>query len=309
MKYFIILSLVLLQSTDTLSLSLPDKPNKTSTTEYCTGLNHDSYTPYLPPGEPNNDYYQHAMVWKHLINPDIGFNKPPFTGHVTVNDGDSEGLQALETFSSIFFDPMTGENINPSGNWSEIIINDPETAAIFTAISIWAWSTPVYFDFINVPNINPQGFLSSMAVAHCVTLSTKNSTIPPHIACGWDAANAEDMLQQVMSCPELIIEEVELSYFTDYIDINIGAYYVQADPSFPIVDGEVFSDFYGGNIINADKYVVIDPPSFDIDTPLNDIQQILKMSKIMGSQALLRTGNGLVDRRNESVLEEELHRQ
>ncbi len=259
-----------------------------SMTEYCTGYDHDAYTDFIPTDESEYDYYQHAMVWKHLVNSGLGFDMPSWSFPLGVSQGDEAILDQLEA-GGVFYDQSTGATVDPSGQWNEVVINDPATAAIFAAISIWAWSTPVYFNFQNVPTTNPQGLSSMLAVTHCVTLSVENSTTPPHIACGWDAASAEDMAIQAMNCPGLIIENVSMSYFTDYIFSGVGSYYTEADPSYPPIDGALFEVHYTDININADRYVVIDPPALDTDTPLNDLQNILEVSEILAANAKLRT--------------------
>ncbi len=306
MKRFFLLFLLLLHVSHAWSQSSAVKPGRSSTTEYCTGFDHDSYTPYLPPGQIQRDAFQHGMVWKHLVNPDLGFNLPGPSFPTGIREGDADVFQALEA-GGTFFDTTTGNSVDPVGNWSEVSIEDPETAAVFAAISIWAWSTPVYFNFIGVPASDADGLFndSFIGITHCVTLSVQNSTTPPHIACGWDAADADDMLNQVINCPNLIIENVEMSYINGLFFDGTGAEYVQADPDYPPIDGDLFAFHYGA----FEDTVVIDPPSINASTPLNDIQQILQISEILGSQALLRTSNGLLDRRSGLHTVESVHRE
>ena len=222
------------------------------------------------------------MVWKHLINPGLGFDMPGPFYPLDVDEGDADELDQIEA-SGVFFDQSTGATVDPSGHWDEVEINDPATAAIFAAISIWAWETPVYFNFYGVPTTDPQGLGSLVAATHCVTLSVENSATPPHKACGWNAANAEDMAIQAANCPGLIIEKVTMSYFTDALLCGSnGWYYTQADPSYPTIDGALFEQhFFGSNM-------VVDPPAFSFESPLNDLQNIVDVSEILAANAQFR---------------------
>lgn len=248
---------------------LPIKPmphrDPQATIEYCTGFDYQDYAQEISmhsgiPGETNPlSWGRHPILWKHMIHPeyDLDIYGEPFNpteifigvpNGIDISPGDSvslDGYEASDAFS------QNGVSIDPAGNWVETIIPDATTTAIYAAMSIWRYSTPVY---INYNGGNLTG--SAVGVIDCVTLSA--SAGPPHIACDWE--NNGVSVGTAESCNDLVVESIKLTYFTEptlCIGCN-GPYYEDAS----VMDAQTFeTGYHVPSFWGNPKVVIMDPPA------------------------------------------------
>jgi hypothetical protein len=287
---------------------LPINAPVMATAEYCTGFDFNDYSTTLD-SHPSwgtvfvreQRWSQHPIIWKHLVST-LNFNPQqqsfPFSayqgmGSLNLWPNVSDQVNQYEASGGAFTDDQ-GNAVNPTGTWFQAGINDPNTAAIFSAMMIWGWATPVYTNWrVDSQNSNGDVVESRVAVIRCVTLSHPNGR--PDSACNWSAAGATDVLNQISNCPDLVVESVKMDLFlkSDFVDVMFtGQEYVDK----PQLTGSQFVQEFiaSGNAAGFPGHdFMFDPPEVTdgygaVVEPELAVQRLLNSSRIQATQSLLR---------------------
>ncbi|MFQ3246876.1 MAG: hypothetical protein ACI9WC_001485 [Arenicella sp.] len=283
-----------------------------ATEQYCTGFDHNDMASTLNSfpntGEistPKRRWAQHPIIWKHLIRPQLSFYPhsiiDPNIGIImwsgldpslTLNDGVAQNLNVFEGAGS--FKDSAGVVVDPSGSWNQFVIDDSQTTAIFAAMAIWSWGTPVYLNF---PVLSAPFLDSRVAIINCVTLSHPDNR--PDLACDWDLTSDPT---QVQSCPGLVVESLDVSYFTSPslctgCDSSNQQFIHAGNISATVFD----QSFNNLNSISADTVhrILIDPPvevdQFGVTTDVTQqINTMLQISRRNAAEVMFRADSGTV---------------
>lgn len=297
MKYYSLLTSFLV-STSILTLSTTEarplqlEQQAQATIDYCTGFNYEDYITEYDNHEPVDvvgpRYWgEHPILWKHIIRPQIDFNPMTFsdeTGYLNFDGtpdllniqlGDAARLNQYEESGAFTQDGIT---VDPPGYWLETIIDDAETTAIFAAMSIWAWNTPVYINFSTAAS----NVITRVGIIDCVTLTTPSG--PPHEVCEWDVD--ADFIELIEACEGLIIESIKMTYYSDSLlrrDFP-EIYYVDG----PTLDAESFELDFDNFSSQYEHVVLYDPPP----TANIDIEAWVAASQRLAATVASRTRDG-----------------
>lgn len=228
------------------------------TVTYSTGYTYQHYEnkrQSFPPVQDLRNWGEHPIVWKHLrTEAELGFDPVDPSGIGTFVDlpflevdiGDAVDLNQFEA-SGAFFD-ATGP-VDPAGEWLEITSEDGEQVAIFAAMVIWKWGSPVYVPYLAFFD---SGSFSAVGAIDEVTLSHPSG--PPHVVCGWSDPDPN------ASCPGLTIDSVKMTYYSDLVSVKTAASVIEYFDE-PAVSGQSFVETYEQSTIPGLRSVVYDPPT------------------------------------------------
>lgn len=226
----------------------------------CTDYSMSYYDKDYETPEIMGDWVQwgfHALQWKGYKHIDAGgiYDPAPVEWAPgwdypdSVKCSDADWLNDLEA-SGIY-------DVNPRGTWFCKTENDPHLGAIFAAMAMHYWKTPVYKNARGSLSFPPNEYWNINAmVIEKVTLCT-SARAQPHEVCEWDTLDWASGQGGLGACAaQLFLDSVEVGLFSD---IPMCGSTTPFGPH-KTVSGADWAQYYH-NWAGGDSELIWDPPA------------------------------------------------